>query len=599
MRSNSLNKVMHSAGPSAYAGDYQVTEKALKDYQVTREKFGTTDVVLPDGSIFNVKDYQYVLENGEVGMHFIPINEYGLVNGPDGKEYWASQLADVFIRSKMGIGSEDPLYAFMYFIHPEQNCYTIPEMLKTPPDGPDKIEMGITHLGAYFGQGVTSNSPPLYHRRRWGVEHDPTEEGSFGYPCNVVVISMDGVDQAMLNKNLLIVDQFLNYGIRFPMDYKNSQFRMVDLNTSLMFYRDWINEENYLKTDASWFTYCAAHKTLVATIALNLPHNRQSFMEVYGAKEGSEFYDEFCKSHYTIFGQEFTEDLETYFEPLWMKEGLTPDQIKPFTKEEYYGYDKARRKGTLADFKGFRPLEPTLGTGWGPQVSADLIFDFVDAYVNFLYSGGSLSCATIVGFRNEITERMGITLAEYLRVSIPILAKIMQADAMIHARAQSTNDPISNFQQSKYYIDSFGSLFIGYGGKKEGIPAALKNLDGYEKKFRGKVKAAVNFLLKHNELLPEVLAWWSLDDVRENWSAIISSPGVQPTDAYEWMKKEIKSMFDDARKIVAPEKDKIEFNIQPSILHMIGVGMFPKNPHVNLKTICTIMTHTELEPKGS
>ncbi len=593
MTNSNSTQVMHSSKPSVYAGDYQITEEALKNYSVSRDKFGTTDIELTEKTIFNVKDYQYLLENGEVGMYFIPINEYGTIKGPEGKEYWASQLVDTFLRSRMKIGLDDPLYAFMYFIHPEQNRFTIPEILKSPPDGPDKIEMGITHLGAYFGQGVTSNSPPLYHRRRWGVEHDPTEKGSFGYPCNVVIISLDGVDQAMLNKNFLIADQFLNYGIRFPKDYKNSKFRMVDLNTCLMFYRDWIYEENYLKTDSSWFTYCAAHKTLVATIALNLPHNRKSFMEVYGNEEGSDFYDEFCKNHFTIFGEEFTKELETDFEPLWKKEGLSPEQIKPFTKKEYYAYDQARRKGALASFEGFKPLEPTQGTGWGPQVSADLIYDFVDTYVNFINAGAVTSCAIIVGFRQNIIDRMGITMEEYIRVSMAILQKIMQADAMIYAPA----DPIADFQKSKYYMETFGKLYIGYGGKQENIPSALKSLNRYEKKFKGKDRSFLKFALKHDELLPELLAWWSLGLVRNNWSAIISKPGMAPHEAYGLMKQEIKSSFDDARKIVAPEKDKIEFNIQPSILHMIGVGLFPKNPHIQIKTVCTVMTHTELEPK--
>ncbi|TFH07264.1 MAG: hypothetical protein E4H07_09330 [Nitrosomonadales bacterium] len=125
----------------------------------------------------------------------------------------------------------------------------------------------------------------------------------------------------------------------------------------------------------------------------------------------------------------------------------------------------------------------------------------------------------------------------------------------------------------------------------------MNNLNRYEKQFEGKGKLFLKFLLKHDELLPELLAWWSLGLVRNNWSAIISKPGMLLNDAYALMKKEIKSSFDDARKIVAPEKDKIEFNIQPSILHMIGVGMFPKNPHIQIKTVCTVMTHTELEPK--
>ena len=151
-------------------------------------------------------------------MRFFPVNEYGTVIGADGKEAWGSELVDTFIRERMKLGSNDPLYAFIYFIHPEFNKNTVQGFAQT-----EKIEMGITHMGAYYGQGITSNSPPLYHHRTWGVKGEVFN--NFGYPCNLVMISLDGVDQAMLNKNFILTDKFINYGIRFPKDYKNSRFQ--------------------------------------------------------------------------------------------------------------------------------------------------------------------------------------------------------------------------------------------------------------------------------------------------------------------------------------------------------------------------------------
>ncbi|ULQ53220.1 hypothetical protein [Flavihumibacter fluvii] len=582
MTGSTRNKVLHGRQPSVYTGDYQVTDAALKNYGVAREKFGTTDIVLSDKT-FNVKDYQYELDNGEVGMCFIPVNEYGTIKGVDGKEAWGSQLADTFIREKMRIGPEDPLYCFIYYIHPELNNNTLAGFSTT-----EKNEMGITHFGTYYGQGVTSNSPPLYHNRTWGVA-GPT----YGYPCNLMIISMDGTDQAMLNKNFLLTDKLLNNGVRFPVDYKHSAFRMVDINTCLMFYRDWIMEKNYLKTDPTWFTYCAAHKTVVTTVALNLPHNRKSFMEVYGEEEGSAFYDFFCTNYFSLAGERFIEDDhgETDFEPLWKKEGLTPAQIKPFTIEEYTAYDTARREGKLDSFTGFRPLKPTQATGWGPQFAADVIFDFVEAYADFIDAGAIVSCATIMAYCDQVTKRMGITPREYLLTAMPILETIMQAHAMIYA----PGDPGADYDKSNYYIQTFEGLYIGYGGKKEDIPAALNNFPIFEK-YKGDLKGFVDFLLQ-NQVKPEYLAWWSLWQVRDNWAAIISQPNMLPPDAYEWMKNAMKPTFEAARDIVAPTADGIQFNTPPSIIHMIGIGMFDKNAHIQMKTICTIMNHTELEPK--
>ncbi|RYY14487.1 MAG: hypothetical protein EOO04_30135, partial [Chitinophagaceae bacterium] len=438
---------IHSNVPSVYSGNYRVTDKALENYGVAREKFGSTDVLMPDGSSFNVKDYQYRLDNGNLGMYLIPVNEYGTITGTDGKEYWASQLVDTYIRDALKLSATDPLYAFVYYIHPELNHNTLPGFAQT-----EKMEMGITHLGAYYGRGVTSNSPPLYHNRTWGVV-GPT----FGYPGNIMTISMTGVDQAMLNKNFILTDKFLNYGVRFPKDYKNSAFRMIDINTCLMFYRDWIMEENYLKTDSSWFTYCAAHKTLVTTVALNLPHNRNAFKEIYGETEGAQFFDLFCKNYFALVGEEFTPDQETNFEPLWRKEGLSTAQIKPFTVKEYYAYDTARREGTLDTFTGFRPRRPTQATGWAPQQAADVILNFIEAYAGFQYAGAIVCCSTIMGYMTEVTERMGISEDEYIQTALPILETIMMAHAMIYAAKGATSD----YEKSTYYLQTFGALYLG------------------------------------------------------------------------------------------------------------------------------------------
>lgn len=578
------NPVMHNRQASVYAGDYQVTDAALANYGVTREKFGSTDIVLPDGSSFNVKDYQYILDTGEVGMYFIPVNDYGLINAADGSTAYASELVDQYIRMKMKIKETDPLYTFIYFFHPELNKNTIQGFSET-----EKTEMGITHLGAYYGQGVTSNSPPLYHHRQWGVNGEVFNK--YGYPSNVMIISMEGVDQAMLNKNFLVTDKFLNYGIRFPKDYKNSQFRMIDINTCLMFYRDWIREAQYLKNDTSWFTYCAAHKTLVATVALNLPHNRNAFIEIYGA-DGSAFYDDFLKNYYELTGYDFTTEEETDFEPLWKKQGFIPEQIRPFTLEEYNAYDAARRAGKLDSFTGFKPLKPTDATAWGPQYAADVIFDFVEAYADFLDAGAIVSCATVMGYYIPVTERLGISGEAYLMDAMPILEILMFAHAKIYAAG--THQP--DYHKSTYYNETFAQLYVAFGGKQENLASALNNLQQVES-FEGDLNGFVQFLLKQSSILPEFIAWWAMWKVRLNWNSIITSNPLSPEDAYTWMKNEITQPFNNVREIVAVQPDKIEFNTPPSIAHMVELGMFPKNPFVTFKTICTVMEHKELEPK--
>jgi hypothetical protein len=107
------NKVLHNREPSVYQGDYQITDEALKKYKIARDKFGSTEIILSADKSFNVKDYQYVLDNGKVGMNLIPINDYGNFETADGGKAHASELVDAYIRKKMNLKPTDPIYAYM------------------------------------------------------------------------------------------------------------------------------------------------------------------------------------------------------------------------------------------------------------------------------------------------------------------------------------------------------------------------------------------------------------------------------------------------------------------------------------------------------
>ena len=272
------NPVVHDTNPSSYTGDYELTDLALKNYKITRDRFGSTEVILPNNTSFIVKDYQYLLPNGSVGMHFVPVSNNTSIMGPDGISRSGDYFIDQFLRQQMNLQADEPIFAFVNYFHPEQNKGTIQELLMSPTS--DKVEIGFTHLGAYRGKGYTTNAPMLYHAHKFGVTGEANGT-IFGYPANLQIVSLNGVPQGTLNKNFSYVDTCLNSGVMFPdkspMSYKMSKFRVVDINTALMFYRDWINFEDYLREDDTWYTYCAAHKTVVATVALNLPHNLNSF----------------------------------------------------------------------------------------------------------------------------------------------------------------------------------------------------------------------------------------------------------------------------------------------------------------------------------
>ena len=56
----------------------------------------------------------------------------------------------------------------------------------------------------------------------------------------MLIRRLQGVDPETFNWNGYCVDQILNHGVEFPPDYRNGVYRTRDLNTALMFFRDWV-----------------------------------------------------------------------------------------------------------------------------------------------------------------------------------------------------------------------------------------------------------------------------------------------------------------------------------------------------------------------
>jgi len=573
------NPIVHDTNKSVFPSPYSLTEEALKNYNIDREKFGSTEILLPNGSSYIVKDYQYQLEDGQVGMFFIPINDHGTVVNLKKEEVAGDALIDVYLRTKMGLKEDEPIFALLNYFHPEQNKGTI-QFLTTESD---KIEMGFTHLGAYYGKGYTTNAPMLYHNNRFGVNGDANQT-VFGYPANVQIISLKDVPQGTLNKNLRYVDTILNFGIMFPKNYKESMFRPIDINTALMFYRDWIKFEGYLRNDDTWFTYCAAHKTLVTTVALNLPHNLASFQEVYGEVDGKDLFTRFIKLYSNIIGPDpgFLPVDETNFEPLWKKEGFAPNQISPFTYDEYYAYDEARRAGNLGTYTGKKALLPNQAMCWAPQTSAEIIYNFIETYAETLDAGAIMTSAIILGYMKEIDERMGINDLQYLLNAMPIIEKLMLSDAKTHAK----NDP------TNYLANTYQGLYLAFGGKNE--PAtSLKDEVVKIKGFKLNEDSVEEFIQANP--IPEALAAWSLIDVVDQWETIINEQPLSSQEAYEQMMASIQADIEKAREILVTEPNKIEFNTPPAITHLICNAMYHSHDLVTVREVCTIVDHTEIQ----
>jgi hypothetical protein len=541
---------IHKKGPSTFEGA-KLTDAALQGSfkGIAAEKFGTTDVQLPGGKTINVKDMQYDLGNGKVGMHLVPVKDHDPA---------ANKAMDDLIRKKSGLGQDEPIFAMVAYLHPEMHTGTIKDMGDTML----KTEMGNTHLGAYVGGGKTTNAPETYHDKSWKVK---------GYPANVQTISLAGTPQGTLNRNMLAADSVLNAGVQFPSDYKNDPMRTVDINTTLMFYRDWIKDEPYLKDDNSWKTYCAEHKTIVANIGLNVPHNEASFKEIFGADEGPKLWGAFKEKFKAANGREFTAADETNFEPLWKKEGLKAEQLKAPTKAEYDAYQAARFDGTLKSgaYSGYEPLPIGRAMAWKPETTADLIKNFAETYAPFKEVGGVVSAASILAFKPVVQDRMGMDDATFMKLATPLLQEVMAAEAI--ARAPTDASKLPEWTQK-----TTGALYVGLGGKVEDFaPGGTINpqLMSLAKELMGKVPNGLALLSKVGGLTPEK---------RNDY-------------ATGWMRKNIQDELTAARGAMVSDPGKTEHYSPPAVTNRVVNGLVDSSRFVSIKVVATAVDASEVQ----
>jgi hypothetical protein len=553
--------VMHRPGATVLEGR-KINALALQQLNDLKiENFGTTTLKLPSGDggekIFTVRDMQYELGDGKIGARIVGVKD---------NDAAASAKMDALIRKESGLGPNDPIFTLVAYIHPEEHTATLAEagtkMLKT--------EMGNTHLGAYVGESKTTNSPNGYHSKTWGVG-----EGGKPYPANVQLISMEGVPQAQLNKTLVAADAILNAGVVFPSDYKNDPMRTVDLNSTLMFYKEWLRADpnSFLKTDPSWATYCAEHKTIVTNVALNVPQNEDSFKEVFGAEEGAKAWGDFKARFKETAGRDFTTADETHFEPLWKKEGLKASQIRPPTKEQYDAYRTARFDDSLANgtYRGYQPLPAGRGMAWKPETTADLVKNFLETYASFRDVGGYAMVATALGFKDTVTARMGIDSAKYLETAMPMLNKIMVAEGMARAPADA-----AGFQ--KWAERATASIYVAIGGKPEDFaPGAALN-----PQLMAVAKATMQGVA---QAAPQIMQAAKIPTEKRNDAA------------YAWMRTAIAGDMEKARNTRVGSAKNTEAYSPPAVTNRVVNGIVEKSKFVNIKVIATAMDEKYLEPE--
>lgn len=555
----------HFEGPFTVAGAYDFDPAKLADHYdgLTANRFGTVEPSLPDGSAIKdisgrqkvVRDLHYHLGGGKVGIRPLPVaddDEEGEL--ADGKKIKGSAIVDSYLRKAMNLGESDPIYAVIGYMHPEFHKGTIVQFTEAHL----KLENGQTHLGAYIGGGRTRNSPKDYHRQTWSVA-----EGGKGYPANISIVSLDGVDQKTFNQNATIALRLLNEagaGVKFPPDYKFDYFRAVNLKETLDFFHGWLDKDwkrpgdaepfqKKLYSDPSYATYCAEHITISLNLALNVEQSLAGYKEVWGDADGARLWDLATK----VFKNDIGEDLVPVsgYKPLWKQLGIT---------------------------EPLKTMELGRSLAWPAETTADLISNFVEQYAAWPDVGAVVSTTVVLGFAGKAVERMGIDLPSFLTKALPVIAKMFPAEAATMPW-KSKPDPGAAYDQ--YVAGVKGALVkvLGDMAAKASLPAAM---------LTGAVVPAVEQALAASK------------------SRLITADPVGVDKAWDGYRDAVKAEMEAARETPvkaspeesAPGAKYVQYYTPPAVVHRVTSGIHPLDSHVHIVTVATAMPAEELRESG-
>ena len=538
---------------------YVVAPQRLADRYagVSHHKFGTIDIKLPDGRAYNVPHLHYAIGDGQLGMRFLPVSDEAGVGRPDGASAPGSSLIDAFLRRETGLNPEDPIYALLSYIHPEEHTVDFFGLTSGY-----LLQLGHRHIGAYLGNGLTSHvlqrktewkgDGPL--KMKWNVDRAP---------ATVHVLSLHGVSQSVLNRNAHIVNGILAAYGRAPTNPKTLTCRTIDINTTLQFYRDTIRGADYLE-DLSWFTNCAVHATIVVNTLVNVPHNESSFRLIFG-DEGVDLWSEFRRRYEEVNGRAFLPRDETDFVPLWRLAGFTPEQIRPLSFLEYNRFQVAKLEGWLDEYPGRVPLAPGKGQAWPLESVVDLVSRFLEVYTNLRDAGGVNAAAALLCLRHGAESILGLSSDTYVEFVKPFVTALILAEAI----SEGGGDPA--------WLDAAGRQ----------LEAIAVETDETPNPCRGPAASVVRAI---RECVEDAVHWVA------NTSGQVDR---FPPDAAAWFRDAIEPARDRLNALALSGRSVAGLFSTPSIIHQIERGLHPHSPFIKIRALCTAMDRSELVPNCS
>ena len=394
------------------------------DYR-TMETFGSYTVIHPSTGLpmYTVRPVQYVVGRNEDGSPQLGVRPIPV----DDKSDNGYRIMDAFLRKKMKLSDDDYIFAPIFYYHPEKYYGSLQELNNKEMY---RIVDGVTHMGAYIGQGRTRNSPINYHNMRWGV----VDENNIGYPAQVAQVHYDGVPAAEFNKNAYIALRLLNEGnegvlhprLKFEQDYYNA----INLKAVLDFYRAWLdptwiraesdNNIPFYKMIKHWIkhdTYCSEHITMALNVALNLVQTEAGYIATFGrdseqpdlgaakqlngVNKGGEWFWKRARIVWKqITDEPFPQVDDTLMIPLWSR----PGQVH--TVNRVVGYRKLVAGNSIKPGEAPLITHPGVCMAWAPMALVEILFDFMELYARWDKTGPEFSIKALEGFEKQVAARL-------------------------------------------------------------------------------------------------------------------------------------------------------------------------------------------------
>jgi len=395
------------------------------DYR-TMETFGTFTVTHPQTGVplYTVRPAQYVVGRNDDGSPQLGIRPIPVDDESDN----GSLIMDSFLRKKMELDADDYIFATTFFYHPE---LYLGSMLELGKKEMGRIDDGMSHMGAYIGQGRTRNTPTDFHDMKWGVV---TEE-NIGYPAYVAQVNYDGVPTAEFNKNAYIALRLLNEGNEGAkdtrLDYRRDYYNANNLKEIFDFYRAWLdltwirsdsdNNIPFYKIiiqDLKHDTYCSEHIAMVLNIALNLAQTEAGYIAVFGSdseqpdlgsakqlndiNKGGEWFWKRAQAvwKHATNNEPFPKVDDAIMVPLWSRPGHVHPENKTVGRLKLVAGNPI--KPAEAPFVTY----PGVSMAWAPMTLADIISDFMAVYARWDKVGPEFSIKALTLFEDEVADRL-------------------------------------------------------------------------------------------------------------------------------------------------------------------------------------------------